>query len=128
MENIKRFISKHRIDIIVIASLLLLSVSVLLFSTFTRKEGAVATVTVNGVTAGEYSLSKNGTYFLNNGTNVLTIKDGIAYMSYSSCPDHICENTGTVKYVGEQIVCLPNKVTVTITTDEIGDDGVDFVS
>ena len=128
MENIKRFISKHRIDIIVIASLLLLSVSVLLFSTLTRKEGAVATVTVNGVTVGEYSLSKNGTYFLNNGTNVLTIKDGIAYMSYSSCPDHICENTGKVKYVGEQIVCLPNKVTVTITADEIGDDGVDFVS
>ena len=128
MENIKRLISKHRIDIIVIASLLLLSVSVLLFSTLTRKEGAVATVTVNGVTVGEYSLSKNGTYFLNNGTNVLTIKDGIAYMSYSSCPDHICENTGKVKYVGEQIVCLPNKVTVTITADEIGDDGVDFVS
>ena len=48
-------------------------------------------------------------------------------MSYSSCPDHICENTGKVKFVGEQIVCLPNRVSVTIS-GEMGDDGVDFVS
>ena len=128
-DALKENIKKHRIDIIIIASLLLLSVLVLLIAQLTRSEGASAVVTVDGVTVGEYPLDRNGLYTINNGTNMLTIGDGVAYMSYSSCPDHICENTGKVRYVGEQIVCLPNRVTVTVTGDAASTDGgVDFVS
>ena len=125
-ETAKEFITKRRIDIIVIASLLLISTLVLLFINLTKKEGAVATVTVDGVTVAEYSLNKDGVYTINGGTNILTVKDGVAYMTYSNCPDHICERTGRVKYVGETIVCLPNKITVTVTGDS--DNGVDLVS
>ena len=126
-EMLKSIISKRRTDIIVIASLLVLSISLLLISTLTRKDGATAVVTVGGVTVGEYPLDLNGEYTINNGTNILTVKDGVAYMSYSNCPDHICENTGKVKHVGQQITCLPNRVTVTIS-GEITDDSVDLVS
>ena len=127
-ETLKNIIKKHRIDIIIIASLLLLSISVLLIAQLTRKDGAIATVTVNGEVVGEYPLSVNGVYTINGGTNILTVENGIAYMSYSNCPDHVCEKTGKVKYVGEQIVCLPNKVTVTVSGEIPGDSGVDFVS
>ena len=128
-QSLKSIIIKHLTDIIVIASLLVLSISFLLVSTLTRKDGATAVITVGGVTVGEYPLDRNGEYTINNGTNMLTIGDGVAYMSYSSCPDHICENTGKVRYVGEQIVCLPNRVTVTVTGDAASTDGgVDFVS
>ena len=120
-------IKKYRIDAIVIASLLLLSSLVLLVVFLTRQEGERVTVTVDGVTVGEYPLNVNGVYELRNGANVLTVEDGRAYMSYSSCPDHLCENTGRIKYVGEQIVCLPNKVTVTVIGEDDG-SGVDFVS
>ncbi len=120
-------IKKYRIDAIVIASLLLLSSLVLLVVFLTRQEGATVSVTVDGVTVGEYPLGVNGVYELCNGKNVLTVEDGRAYMSYSSCPDHLCENTGRIKYVGEQIVCLPNKVTVTVIGEDDG-SGVDFVS
>ena len=118
---------KYRIDAIVIASLLLLSSLVLLVVFLTRQEGERVTVTVDRVTVGEYPLDVNGVYELCNGKNVLTVEDGRAYMSYSSCPDHLCENTGRIKYVGEQIVCLPNKVTVTVIGEDDG-SGVDFVS
>ena len=120
-------IKKYRIDAIVIASLLLLSSLVLLVVFLTRQEGERVTVTVDGVTVGEYPLGVDGVYELRNGANVLTVEDGRAYMSYSSCPDHLCENTGRIKYVGEQIVCLPNKVTVTVIGEDDG-SGVDFVS
>lgn len=120
-------IKKYRIDVVVIASLLLLSSLVLLVVFLTRQEGERVTVTVDGVTVGEYPLNVNGVYELCNGKNVLTVEDGRAYMSYSSCPDHLCENTGRIKYVGEQIVCLPNKVTVTVIGEDDG-SGVDFVS
>ena len=125
-ESIKRFIVKRRIDIIVIASLLLLSLIVLLVISLAKKEGAIARVEIGGEIVGEYPLDVNKEYSLNGGTNVLTIKDGAAYMTYSECPDHTCERVGKIKFVGETIVCLPNKVSVTIIGNS--DDGVDLVS
>ena len=125
-ESIKRFIVKRRIDIIVIASLLLLSLIVLLVISLAKKEGAIARVEIGGEIVGEYPLDVNKEYSLNGGTNILTIKDGAAYMTYSECPDHICERVGKIKFVGETIVCLPNKVSVTIIGNS--DDGVDLVS
>ena len=120
-------IKKYRLDIIVIAALLILSLSVILIINLTRKDGATVTVTVDGVTVAEYPLSKDGVYTLNGGSNILTIENGNARMSDSSCPDHICENKGKIKYVGQTIVCLPNKLTVTVTGDA-EDDGVDLYS
>lgn len=125
-ESIKRFIVKRRIDIIVIASLLLLSLIVLLVISLAKKEGAIARVEIGGEIVGEYPLDVNKEYSLNGGTNVLVIKDGAAYMTYSECPDHTCERVGKIKFVGETIVCLPNKVSVTIIGNS--DDGVDLVS
>lgn len=125
-DQVKNLVTKHRIDIIVVASLLLLSLLTLLIINLTRVEGAVAEVTVDGKTVGEYPLALDGVYELNGGTNVLTVKDGVAYMSYSNCPDHICENKGKIKYVGETITCLPNLLTVTVRGES--DDAVDFVS
>ena len=106
-------IKKYRLDIIVISTLLLFSLLVLLVVNVTRTEGAVAIVEINGSTVAEYSLNENGEYSLNNGTNRLVIEDGVAYLNYSNCPDHTCERTGKIKYVGQTIVCLPNKVSIT---------------
>lgn len=119
--------SKHKIDIIVVASLLLLSVIILLTVNLTRKPGAFVEITVDGEVVAEYPLDRDGVYELNGGTNTLTVKGGEAYMTYSSCPDHTCENTGRVRHVGQTIVCLPNKLTVTVK-GEMTDDSVDLVS
>ena len=117
---------KYRLDIIVILSLVVMSLLVLLAITLFRKEGDVAVVEVDGVRVGEYSLLINGEFSLNNGTNVLVIENGTAYLNYSECPDHTCERTGKIRFVGQTIVCLPNKLTITIKGNS--QDGVDFVS
>ena len=124
--KIPNFIKKYRVDIIVVASLLILSLSVLLFVNLTKEDGAYVEVTVDGNPTGKYSLAIDGTYSLNGGTNTLVVQNGTAYMSYSNCPDHICENTGKIRHVGETIICLPNRITVTIIGDS--DEAVDFVS
>ena len=126
MESVKNFVKKRRIDIIVIASLLLLSLIALLVVNLTKKDGATVEVKLDGATVGEYPLASDGVYTLNGGTNILTISGGRAYMTYSDCPDHTCEKTGKIRYVGETIVCLPNKVSITIKGDQPG--GVDLVS
>lgn len=125
-ESFKASVYKHRIDIIVIASLLLLSLIVLLIINLTKKDGAYVRVEVNGEIVGEYPLNVDKEYSLGGGTNTLTVKGGTAYMTYSDCPDHTCEKTGKIRYVGETIVCLPNKVSVTIIGNS--DGGVDLVS
>ena len=122
-ENIK----KHRADIIGIAAILVFSLLVLSVMMLTRKDGTTVVVEISGKAVAEYPLAIDGIYTLNGGTNTLTVKNGVAFMSDSSCPDHTCENKGKVKYVGQTIVCLPNKLTVTVKGDS-NDGGVDFVS
>ena len=120
------FVKKYRKDIIFVASLLIVSLLVLLVVSLTKKEGAYLEVKLDGNVVATYSLATDGVYELNGGTNILTVKDGVAYMSYSTCPDHVCENTGKVKYVGQTIVCLPNLLTITVIGES--DNAVDFVS
>ena len=117
---------KYRLDIIVIAAILFVSLLLVLGVYVTREEGNTAVVEIDGVTVGEYSLSVNGVFPLNSGTNVLVIENGVAYLNYSSCPDHVCENMGKIRYVGEAIICLPNRVAVKIVGNGAG--GVDFVA
>ena len=115
---------KYRIDIIVILSVIAVSLISFAIMELTRTEGEIAVVEVDGVRVGEYSLRLNGVYPLNGGTNVLVIENGEAYFNYSSCPTHTCEGRGKIRYVGERIDCLPNRVSVVIE----GEGGVDLVS
>lgn len=118
--------TKYRLDVLIVAALLLVSLALLLVMTLTREEGASIVVEIDGQTVATYSLYQNGEYALNGGTNVLVIENGQAYLNYSNCPDHTCEKTGKIQYVGQTIVCLPNRLTVTIKGE--ASDGVDFVS
>ena len=117
---------KYRLDIIIVAAILLVSVALLLVMTLTKEEGSLVVVEINGATVATYSLNENGEYSLNGGTNVLVIEDGKAYLNYSNCPDHTCEKTGKIQYVGQTIICLPNRIAITIKGEAEG--GVDFVS
>lgn len=123
---LKKFLEdkKLRSDIVLIGVLLIISLSVLLFVFLTREEGAVADVYVDGVKVAEYPLSIDGVYYINNGSNVLVIEDGAAYMREANCPDKFskngCVNTGKISYVGQTIVCLPNKIIVEIVGEGEG--------
>ena len=52
------------------------------------------------------------------------IKDGKADMIHADCPDKICVHQKAVSAENETIVCLPNKIVVTVTnSNEEGMDG-----
>lgn len=120
-------LKKYRLDIIVIVLLLLVAVSLLLIVTLTKKSGNVVVVEIDGVISEEYPLSVDGVFTLNGGTNTLVIENGEAYISYSDCPDHTCEKTGRIRYVGQTIVCLPNRLSVTVQGEQT-ENGVDLIS
>lgn len=112
-------------DIILIASILIVAIAFFLIVELTKEEGAGVTVKVDGVKVAEYSLSKNGTYPLNGGTNILVIENGKAYLTDANCPDKLCVHQGKISRTGETITCLPNKLTVTVFGAE---ESVDLIS
>ncbi len=88
-----------------------------------RGDGDCVTVTVDGELLGVYSLSKDMTLDIRSGEdgkghNLLVIKAGKAYVASASCPDGICSSHKPISKNGESIVCLPNRVVITVTTED----------
>ena len=108
-----------------IAALLLLAGVLYLVLQAGRQEGGFAVVRVNGVETERHSLSVNGTFPLNGGSNILVIENGQAWLSEANCPDHICVKQGKIHYTGQVITCLPNRLTVTVEGGE--SNGIDLV-
>ena len=116
---------KLRYDLILIAVCLFVSLALWAVIALTKKPGSEVVVTVAGEEYATYSLSEDREVVIEteNGKNVLIIKDGYADITDATCPDGLCERQRKINKSGETLVCLPNKVTVTV----IGGDGVDFV-
>ena len=50
----------------------------------------------------------------NGGHNVVTVKNGKIGVTEANCPDHYCMARGMISS-GTQIVCLPNRLVITLT-------------
>ena len=124
-ENTKQ-VPRLRYDLILIGALLVISLAVVLITTLTRREGGYVEIEKNGELIATYSLSVNGEYSLNGGTNVLVIEGGVAYLKDANCPDKTCVKTGKIRYVNQSIICLPNEISITVRGSS--DNGVDLVS
>ena len=111
-----------KIEIIVVAALVLVSLVWVLLSVLLRAPGAYAVIAVDGVEVARYSLDDDGVYEVGSHKNVVVIENGEVYMREADCPDATCVKTGRVRYAGQTIVCLPNRVSVTV----IGEGGVDL--
>ncbi|MCI5869371.1 MAG: NusG domain II-containing protein [Dorea sp.] len=78
----------------------------------------VVTIKVNGKITGRYSLEENQEIEINDGSNLLKIKDGEADMISADCPDKLCVHQKAISKDGESIICLPNQVVVEIESSE----------
>jgi len=114
---------KNDFILIVVIFVVLLMVAAVFYNNMDF--GSTVTVTVDGEIFGEYSLNSNQEIEITNSdgevTNILLISDGTAKMTEATCPDLICVNTEAISKKGETIVCLPNKVVVTVESNEESD-------
>ena len=113
-------------DIILIAVLLIFVIVGGIYLFLFRPTGDAVKVTVDGKLYGTYSLSKNFTEDIYTGTdtkqlNRLVIRDGKAHVETATCPDKICAKHRAIFRDGESIVCLPNRVVITVIRDEKAD-------
>lgn len=67
----------------------------------------------------ELPLSQNTTKSVTTdlGTNLIEIKDGRVRVEEADCPNQDCVHQGWIDAAGQQIVCLPHKLTVDIVDE-----------
>lgn len=88
-----------------------------------RPEEKKVVITVNGGEYGSYPLITDAVIKVNE-HNMVVIRDGAVWMEEADCPDRLCINQGKIKKSGQTIICLPNRVMVTIKGGEAEYDGV----
>lgn len=104
-------------DLILLCSVLLAALAIFgICAAFTLSRGETVVVRVDGEEYVRLPLGEDTELLIegvNGGTNLLVIKDGKAYISEATCPDLVCVHTGSADEL-KSIVCLPNRVTVSI--------------
>ena len=115
-------------DLLLLAVALCAALLFVLYLFFAGREGSTVRVVCGGSLWGEYSLREDREIALEleNGTNLLIIRDGQVWMEEADCPDRLCVRQGAVSRVGESIICLPHELVVTVEGEETagGLDGV----
>lgn len=90
--------------------------------------GSDVVITVNGKVHGIYSLDEDQTITVkqNNHINKININSGKVSMTFSDCKNQVCVKHKEISKTSETITCLPNRVMITIRSDDKG--GYDAIS
>ena len=96
------------------AALVIIGFAVIIIMNLTKSAGAAVIVTVDGEITGVYSLSRDGVYSLNGGTNILAIENGYAYMKSASCEGKTCTHQRKISRTGERLVCTYYRLSVVV--------------
>ena len=100
-------------DFIFIAVIFLLSGIFFITAKLTKKYDTVY-IYKDSELYGTYSLSEPQMIDIS-GTNTLVIENKSVYMKDATCPDKLCVHQGILKGGNGAIVCLPNKVVVSLS-------------
>ena len=118
-----------RNDFVLVGVIILLCIGVFAFMHFTKKEGSMVQITVNGKVYDKLLLKDDTEYTVHTedgGYNTFVIKNGYVDMIDASCPDKICVHMRDIHFDHETITCLPNKVVLEIVGGE--DNDVDVIT
>ena len=62
----------------------------------------------------ELALNKDGLFRFDGIDAEFEVNNGKIRLIKASCPDKICEKTGYIGSSGQSIICVPNKITVSV--------------
>jgi hypothetical protein len=111
-------------DLILIGAILAIALVAFAIVQMLSEDGAYVSVRIDGKEVATYSLSIDGEYALNGGTNILKIENGEAWMLDANCPTRgqtRCTAQGKISKTTESITCEPNKLVVIVRGGEMPD-------
>lgn len=103
------------LDTIIIVSLIAALFALYALVPSLGAEGAYAVITLDGETAAQIPLSADGDYtYPEIPGMVFTVSGGSIAVTQSDCGDKTCVRTGKISHRGEALICVPNRVAVSI--------------
>lgn len=118
-------------DVILLSVMVLAVLGFLIGMTYLLRRGERIVITVEGEVYGSYRLSDEQDIKISRDgkvVNIVRIEDDKAYMYLADCPDHLCQRQGAVYREGESIICLPNRVAVTVQGADRDTDSIDAIA
>ena len=108
-----------------VVALAVVALAVLLVFLLRPAEGSnlTAVITLDGETVAQYrldQLSQPVTLTVDEGTYPLTIRaeQGRICIEHIDCPSQDCVRTGWISRPGQQIICLPNRLVISLSGTE----------
>lgn len=121
MRNISLKIKRFLPDTLLVVTVIVLSVILGALPFLLQTEGNTFTVNDGGKIT-EYSLSNDALIELEHATVI--VENGTVRVENSDCKDKLCEEFGRISKSGESIICIPNKLSITVG----GESEVDSVA
>ena len=114
----------RKCDVWILAAIFLLCVLVWLFPLRTR--GQYAEILVDNHVCAKVSLASDCENFSVNGADGFrfTVKNSEIAVVSAPCPNQVCIHSGAISKTGQQIVCLPYHLQITIIDEQSAPDAV----
>lgn len=134
MTEIKSDDTQHKLPIFEISiwcALILVGIGLVIYFIAFATTGRCVEVKVDGKVVGYYDMKQDGVHTItgyDGGTNTITIKDGEVCVSEADCPDKLCQEQGHIYKMGQSIICLPNRVVITLVDKQPNDAEIDGVA
>ncbi|MCD7837824.1 MAG: NusG domain II-containing protein [Clostridiales bacterium] len=125
--------SKKRYDLLLLGVLVLVGLALTAFVLLSRmtgqSDGLTVTIRQDNEVVATLPLDEDATYAVQGEvgvTNLVVIEDGAVHMEEADCPDQLCVKQGKIRYAGDSLICLPNRVVVEISGQD--DQALDAVA
>ena len=115
-----------RFDVILVALLIVAALAVVGFSHVSRASRTpaeasagrfpIALISIDGVEYTRLPLEEDTTVTLPT-AHTVQVKGGEVSITSAPCPDRVCAQTAPARSVGDCIICLPERVVITVTED-----------
>ncbi|MEE4311622.1 MAG: NusG domain II-containing protein [candidate division KSB1 bacterium] len=104
-------------DMFLILAMIVLSVASLVIIRRSQTSGRSAVITVDGIERERLALSRDRELTVSGpiGETVVKVEDNRIRVLHSDCAAKVCVKTGQIHLNGQMIVCVPNKVVISIT-------------
>ena len=107
-----------RKELILLAALIL---ALGIWALWPKQAGNTVTVTADGrevFTAPIGSSARTPIAEYEDFSLTVVVENGRVWVEDSNCPDLVCQNHAPISKAGEQIVCLPHRLVISITGEE----------
>lgn len=100
----------------ILLAALLIAGAFLAFELISGNHGRMVVIEEGNEVVGSYRLSEDRTIPVQGplGISTVVIEDGVVYMADSPCSNKVCIDMGRISDKGDSIICLPNRVYITI--------------